>query len=338
MWFVSLEEEEQYIFRSINEAFIHITGLNSDQVVGKTIEQVLPPSSHALVREKYGEAIRTGRIVDYVEEALHPAGIKYGEIRVIPVRNEEGKIWGVIGIANDITEKTLLEKRLEKERELKNRLITAAVVKSQEVERARIGRELHDNVNQILTTVKLYVELCASGVGDVPHTLQKCSVLLQDTITEIRTLSKQLSAPSLGDISFYESLKELADSVNQTKKVNVSIDFDIDHCQSMDEELHLTLYRIAQEQLTNILKHAHAHQARIVVSISSDQLTFRITDDGIGFDIDAMKAGVGVTSMKSRVSLLNGSFEIRSDFETGTMITAVFPIIVENGKCQPLLR
>ncbi|WP_460569029.1 PAS domain-containing sensor histidine kinase [Flaviaesturariibacter terrae] len=337
MWLVSLEEGEQYVFRSINEAFTQVTGLRSEQVLGRTIEEVLPQTSHYLVREKYNLAIRSGRIVDYVEEARHPAGTKYGEIRVIPVRDSGGKISGIIGMANDITEKTILGMRLEEEREQKNRQITRAVLKSQEAERSRIGRELHDNVNQILTTVKLYVELCASGVGDARHTLEKCSALLQESISEIRTLSKQLAAPSLGDISFSDSLKELAESFNQTKRLQVRVDFSIGDCDSMDEDLHLTLYRIAQEQLTNILKHAHAHEARILVSIDADVLRFQLSDDGIGFDVSSVKSGIGITNMKSRVNLLNGSFELASDFEHGTQLTATFPIEMKDGRCRPRL-
>ena len=117
MWLIAIEGKDQYRFTSINHSFTGVTGLRSDQVVGRTIEEVLPPSSHDLVREKYNEAIKTGKVVDYIEIAIHPAGKKYGEIRVIPIRNESGEIDQILGIANDITEKQLLQEHVEKEKE-----------------------------------------------------------------------------------------------------------------------------------------------------------------------------------------------------------------------------
>ncbi|RYZ00558.1 MAG: PAS domain S-box protein [Chitinophagaceae bacterium] len=335
MWLISIEEGMRFVFRSINHSFTAVTGLAPAQVIGRTIEEVLPPGSHALVREKYRLAISTGAIVDYIEEALHPAGIKYGEIRVIPVRDEDGSISRLVGIANDITDKVLLQSRLDAERETRNRQITSAVIRSQETERARVGRELHDNVNQVLTTVKLYVELCADGQAEPSEILRKCSRLLHESINEIRVLSKELSAPTLGNISFYESLTDLVESINQTRKVEAVIRFAMPGCETMDPELHLTLYRIVQEQLTNVLKYAHAQQVSIDLRTDGGILMLQISDDGIGFEPGSRPAGIGITNMRSRVELLNGYFSIDSAIGKGTRLVAHFPVLLERGCCKP---
>ena len=115
MWLINIEQGEQFRFEKINASFTDVTGLRSEQVAGQLIEEVMPKSSHALVREKYLEAIQTGKIVDYVEIAVHPAGEKVGEIRVIPIKNEQGTVIKLMGIAHDVTEKMVLQKRLDRE-------------------------------------------------------------------------------------------------------------------------------------------------------------------------------------------------------------------------------
>ena len=174
MWLIGVEEENQFRFEDINTAFTLVTGLSRENVVGKLVEEVLPVSSHAIVRTKYREAIETGKVIDYIEVAVHPAGQKVGEIRVIPVKDNQGKVRKLLGIANDITEKRTLQKQLDVERDEFNRRVTAAAIKGQEIERSKVSRELHDNVNQVLTTVRLYTELRASGAANVPELLARC--------------------------------------------------------------------------------------------------------------------------------------------------------------------
>ena len=335
MWLIGVEEENQFRFEDINTAFTLVTGLSRENVVGKLVEEVLPVSSHAIVRTKYREAIETGKVIDYIEVAVHPAGQKVGEIRVIPVKDNQGKVKKLLGIANDITEKRTLQKQLDVERDEFNRRVTAAAIKGQEIERSKVSRELHDNVNQVLTTVRLYTELCASGAANVPELLARCSQLLDQAINEIRDLSQQLSAPSLGDIGLIETLGELTSSIQVTRKLRITLDTSAVSCNQIDSELHLAVYRIAQEHLTNILKHAEASDVFIELGISHDRLELTIRDNGKGFDPNLPREGIGITNMITRAETLFGTVSFTSAPGQGTTMAASFPVLIKEGKCLP---
>jgi two-component system, NarL family, sensor kinase len=335
MWLIRVEKNEDFTFERINSAFSKVTGWNKDQVVGQSIEAVMPETSHELVRTKYKEAIRLCKIIDYVEEAAHPAGVKYGEIRVIPLVDENDNVNRLLGIANDITDKVLLQKKLEAERDLYNRKITYAAIKGQELERAKVSSELHDNVNQVLTTVKLYIELCKDERVDSNEILSKCSLLLNRTIDDIRNLSKQLSAPSLGKINFRETLNELATSIETASQMNVNLSINMENCSEMDNELHLTIYRIVQEQLTNIIKYAKAGVVQIDLEQTDGIMQLGIKDNGVGFDTSQRTNGIGLTNMRSRAAMLGGSVEITSRLNKGTIVVIQFPVMIVDGKCLP---
>jgi two-component system, NarL family, sensor kinase len=338
MWLISIERENQFVFEGINKSFTTVTGLKKEQVLGLPIEKVMPQAAHELVREKYNQAIETGEVIDYVEVAMHPAGQKVGEIRLIPVKDLNGKITKLVGIANDITEKQALQKQLDAERDDFNNKLTAAAVKAQEKERSNVSRELHDSVNQVLTTVKLYIELCVSGGIDSKEILPRCATLLNESIIEIRDLSKRLSAPSLGEIGLNETLRELCDAVEITKKLRIGLDTSKVHCNQIDSDLHLAVYRIAQEQLTNILKHAEAKEVSMKLEIERSFLRLTIIDDGKGFDIHSTKKGIGLNNIKSRAQSLNGFVKIRTGHEKGSTLIANFPIFIADGKCLPLSK
>jgi len=338
MWLINIEAANQFRFQSINKSFNIVTGLAPEQVVGKMMEEVLPLSSHELVRTKYNEAIKTGSVIDYVEIAIHPAGKKYGEIRVIPIKNREGRVIQILGIANDITEKQLLFERLEKEQEELNRKLTNAAIKSQEMERSNVSRELHDHVNQVLTTVKLYTELCTAGTVDPAVYLPKCTTLLNETITEIRNLSKRLSAPSLGEVGVIDTIQDLIESVNVTGRVEIDFHREALQHPKLDSELHLTIYRIAQEHLTNILKHADASHVTITLKEEGEALCLEITDNGKGFDPNLRRKGIGITNMTSRARLVNGTLDIDSSPGNGCVLRTCIPVVDVEGVIYPVIE
>ncbi|MGZ5255060.1 MAG: PAS domain-containing sensor histidine kinase [Flavisolibacter sp.] len=333
MWLIKAEGKDIFKFETINSAFTKVTGWTPEQVEGQPIENIMPLASHDLVKGKYNDAIETGKTIDYFEEAQHPSGIKYGEIRVIPILSDSASFPRILGIANDITEKVYLQKKLDAEREIKTRQITSAAIKGQESERSKVSRELHDNINQVLTTVKLYVELCIDQKVDTVPTLQKCSELLTGTINEIRYLSKQLSPPSLGSINFRETFSELIEASASSTLLDARIEFDSLSFQEMETELHLALYRVAQEQLTNISRYAKANSVSVYLKQDKSILQFTISDDGQGFDPTQKRKGIGITNMQSRVETLNGQFRIISSPGKGTRLEVEIPVIIEDNVC-----
>lgn len=211
----------------------------------------------------------------------------------------------------DITEKRKLLEQLQHERDIQQKRITAAVIKATEEERAQVGKELHDNVNQVLTTVKLYAELCLQNPSSSETILKKAIILLQESINEIRGLSKRLSAPSLGGIRLHESVGELVEAINATNRLLVCYENDVEELDVTDE-VHVTVYRILQEHFTNIIKHSNATTVSLRITIEDQKLKVTVYDNGQGFDLAKVRKGVGIENMISRAEGLNGSLELVS--------------------------
>lgn len=213
----------------------------------------------------------------------------------------------------------------EKEAKQRHKEITEAVILAQENERASIGLELHDNVNQVLTTIKLQLEMALEGMGDPKLLLSRSSRLLHDCINEIRSLSKRLSAPSLGKISLEESVNDLLDSIVFTKKLTISRKINGLKNEMLQKDMHVGIYRILQEQLNNVLKHAEASEVRVELDGTEDSIRLFIYDNGKGFITNGKKAGIGLKNMQTRAENLNGSFKLKSAPGAGCSVEVVVP-------------
>ncbi|MCU7551763.1 sensor histidine kinase [Chitinophagaceae bacterium LB-8] len=213
----------------------------------------------------------------------------------------------------------------EEEAEQRHKLITEAVIQAQESERSLIGLELHDNINQVLTTVKLHNEMVLEGVGDPKILLPRASQYLQECISEIRDLSKRLSAPTLGKISLEESVKDLIESINLTSKVKITSQLSGLNSQLLKKDVHIGVYRILQEQLNNVLKHAEASEVFVHLEHDGSKLRLSIKDNGRGFVVHRHKSGIGLMNMQTRAENLNGTFEVESKPGHGCKVEVVVP-------------
>ena len=232
---------------------------------------------------------------------------------------------GVVINCRDITEKKLLSDKLNQEKDERRKKISKAIIKAQELERTQLSRELHDNVNQVLTTIKLYTELSIDGNAESKSLLQKALVYLNSCIDEIRSISKRLSTPTLGKINFSDSVKELVNALNLTDKINIHLEFSNVY-EKLDQVTHLGIYRIIQEHLTNILRHAQAKNVEIKIKGSEVELQLLIVDDGKGFDVHSKRSGIGISNMFSRAESLNSKLKIKSSPGNGCRLLLTVPI------------
>jgi PAS domain S-box-containing protein len=234
-------------------------------------------------------------------------------------------IQGILVNSRNITDRVKLQKKLNREMLNKQKEITSAVIKAQEMERSQLGLELHDNVNQILTTVKLYNEMYLTGYMQDKELLVKATQYTQDCINEIRSISKRLSAPTLGRITLQDSVRELVDSINLTRRLEIIyVPKGVDGC-CVSQDLHLAVYRIVQEGLNNIIKYSQAQMACIELFRRPGRLCLRINDNGQGFDTTARRMGIGITNMKTRAENLHGEFLLKSEPGKGCEIEISFP-------------
>jgi PAS domain S-box-containing protein len=226
------------------------------------------------------------------------------------VLNDKEEVIRMIGSMEDITESRELEKKLLKQEIDKQRLVAQAMVDTQEKERAEIGKELHDNVNQILSTTKLYLELAKTNEADRLNFIERSAASIHNVINEIRGISRSLVPPSFSDLGLLDSVVDLVNDIIATKTIHVEFYHQGDFEKNSTEKLRLTLFRIIQEQVNNVIRHANAKHLviELMMEDEEDAIDLTITDDGVGFDPDAAinKKGMGISNIFSRTALFDG--------------------------------
>lgn len=243
------------------------------------------------------------------------------------IRNSEGKPVRLLGAAQNITERKHLEEELLQTELEKQKAINQATIDSQEQERSEIGKELHDNVNQILTTTKLYLDLALTNTELKDDLIAKSNKNIISVINEIRQLSRSLMDPTLGDLGLLDSINDLIENINLTRKLHVSLAAEEKVETLLSKNYKLTVFRIIQEALNNAIKHAKATGVEIFFNIDAGNIKLVIKDDGIGFDATSVKLGAGLQNIQNRVYLVNGTYSIQTSPGKGCKITIEFPII-----------
>jgi len=239
------------------------------------------------------------------------------------IRNSDGEATRMIGAMQDITEQRKLQLQLKQEEQKKKEEIMQAIINAQEKERYEISHELHDNVNQILTTCKLLLE-AADGENENKY-LQQSGENLQKVIDEIRNISHRLNPATLQDIGLLGAIDDLASKITNTGKVYVSFTSSIKAEEKIDDEVALALFRIVQEQINNILKHSDAFRVSIDLTIEESKLKLTVTDDGKGHDMQINKHGLGLKNIFNRAEFHKGSAEIFSEPGKGFMLQVEIP-------------
>jgi two-component system, NarL family, sensor histidine kinase UhpB len=250
-------------------------------------------------------------------------------------RNDSGHPIRIIGAANDITEKRKLEKALQEEKQLQQRAVAEATIRGQENERQQLGIELHDNITQILATARIYLETAMTGT-DQSARMAKSRELISIATTELRKLSHTLLPPSLHEFGLKQALHELTDTIEQTGLFVFDKQWDYFDEQLLHKDQQLTIYRIVQEQLNNIIKHAGANHVCISLCLVSnpDGIELVIKDDGKGFDPSQKRNGVGLRNIISRAELYDGHVSIHSFPGHGCELKVVFPVTVHSYAVQ----
>ncbi len=247
----------------------------------------------------------------------------------------EGRVDYVSGVFFDVTESQRAKMALQ-ESEQRLRFLTNQLLTAQERERKRISMELHDELGQSLTVLKLQVRAIERNLreDDQPELKQECRELLHyldGVIENVRRLSRDLSPSILEDLGLESALKYLLDGVG--KHLTVTHSFEIDDLNSLfPAEAQIVIYRIFQECLNNITKHAGACEVSVAVRRDGEAVTFSLEDDGAGFDVaqildrDATRRGLGLAALDERARMLGGTCQIWSRPGAGTKIVCTIPV------------
>ncbi|HEY0041004.1 MAG TPA: PAS domain S-box protein, partial [Flavisolibacter sp.] len=206
------------------------------------------------------------------------------------IQNYDGNAVRVIGAIQDVTEQKQLQRRLLQEEKGKKREIVRSIIETQEKERRKLSVELHDNVNQMLASCKLMLEVACDGGDNAPKLIKKSYQSLNQIITEIRKISHDLNPSVIQDIGLIESITQMTETINATGKLQIT--FINNTCAQKDflkEADRISIYRIIQEQVSNILKHSQATNATITLSQTGNIIGLTIADNGQGFDEEKIK-------------------------------------------------
>ena len=243
------------------------------------------------------------------------------------IHDNKGNPTRLIGSMQDITGRRELEQKLLEQEIGKQKLLTQATIESQEKERKEIGKELHDNINQILSTTKLYLDLAENtATGPTAEMIGMGSKNIMEAINEIRKLSRSLVPPTLGDLGLIESIKDLCEDFNYTRTFEVTFEHRNIKENKLADNQKLMLFRIIQEQTNNIVKHAKAKHVIISLRATKGSINLEITDDGQGFNLKKTKKGVGLTNIINRAELFNGQVEIVTGQGKGCTIRVNVPL------------
>jgi PAS domain S-box-containing protein len=232
----------------------------------------------------------------------------------------------VLAMAKNITAETELNKKIEIDKNLKRKQIAEAVIAAQEKERTEIGKELHDNVNQLLSASRLYIEAAKTNEKKEKELLNQASEFIMTAIEEIRVLSKALYSPPIKEIGICESIKHLAEDLMEVQKIEIVTKLSDFYETALQEGFKLAIFRIVQEQMSNIIKYAKATKAIIILKRVDNEIILEIEDNGIGFDVVKKAKGIGLKNIQSRAELYKGALVISSKKREGTSIQIKFPL------------
>lgn len=312
----------------VNAQVERMFGYRQEELVGQKVEVLLP--------ERFRHQHIKHRAVYSSDPHLRPMGMElelYGrrsdgsefpvEIMLSPVSGEAGGF--IIAVIRNITrrknDETALREYADRQKELSRRLIEV-----QEAERRRIALELHDEIGQLLTGLKLTLETGTRGAEeDSRQSMTKARMLVNELMARTRKLSLDLRPATLDHLGLFSALLWLIKSYSSQTQVQVDFKHEGISGKRFLPGIETAAYRVVQEALTNVARHAEVNEAIVRIWADQDTLTVTVADQGVGFDPQAVLAAGnsnGVAGMRERVLLLGGHFAIASKPGEGTRLTA----------------
>lgn len=311
-----------------NESFYQLIGHDPHKPPPEAREWTkrIHPDDVAQVMERL-KKVKQNAINSWEEEfRFRMADGTYGTLldRAYIMRNDAGQPVRAIGALVDITEQKRLAQEVLAAKIEQQKEINRAILQTQEMERNRLGRELHDNINQILASVSLKLEYFLEEPNNNLDIVANCYESLLKAIQEARNLSHKMVLPRFSEKRLHDELQRLIENYHYKQFVQLEL--------SHMEEVYIvpsikeTVYRVVQEQLSNIYKHARADQIAINIQNDNKLLELEVADNGIGFDLKQKSKGIGISNIFNRVESVNGTVNINSAPGKGCLLHVAIPL------------
>lgn len=310
-------------YTSVNRAAEELSGFRRDEILGKHYSNFMAPSHLKHARENLCKKLDDTLATIYEAEIISKSG------RRTPVEisscliYENGTPVGVQGIARDLSERKQTQEAM--------RVFSRALIEAQETERQNIARELHDEIGQVLTAIRINLDHIKGSCAIeqcLPH-VDDSIVVVDEALAKVRELSLDLRPSLLDNLGLSAALRWYVDRYAQRTGIAAEIRTLIRE-QRLKHEVETACFRIVQEALTNVARHAKAKRVEVNIKELDGNVVLTVKDDGIGFDTQNLSNDVlttlGLLGMAERAQSVGGSFEISSTVFRGTEIQAVFPI------------
>lgn len=298
-------------FIEVNQNTCKILGCTKTELLTKRFNDILTSKYFDILKSKLGNLSETGR---YIFEAEYFT--KDG--RVIPVEINArflrlGSEQYIICIARDITERKEVRKKILK-----------TVIETEEKERRRFAKDLHDGLGPLLSTIKLYINEIESEEADEQEKkdyIKYTSELIDEAVSSTRTISNNITPNIISNYGLVRSLESFCNKINKTQQISVNFKT-IQIEEKFDETIELILYRIITELINNTLKHASAKNIDVILELLNRKLILIYRDDGVGYSLEKVlnedSGGMGLKNIISRINSINGSFSFNESINKGS--------------------
>ena len=317
------------VIEECNPATTQIFGYTRDEVIGRTTASL---HANEAMAEQFASHLHSavedkGFLSDFEFKMRRKDGTVFPtEHSMMPIRNEVGRLVSWVSVVQDITERKRVGEEL--------RQLPWRIIEAQETERLRVAREMHDGVNQVIASVKMRLRKVESQVGTLNpaarEILARCDNLLVQALEENRRIAHNLRPSDLDELGLAAACRNFCKEIQA--RTNLTVKCIIAPLgQRLPPAVELNLFRIVQEALTNVEKHAQARTIRLRLSFQGDSVVLRIQDDGRGFAPRRPRAGkgkwrgIGLTNMRERALSSGGTCEVLSTPKKGTTISVRIP-------------
>jgi PAS domain S-box-containing protein len=322
--------DNNLMIRSLNKAALNLLEYSESELIGKNIMILFERINNPIEQYSKKELINYSAQIDSKTHLRSKSGsVIPASISCSILKTRKNEIDGLIVVGHDLTKQHAIEKKLEHARKERQIIINDA----QEEERIRIATDLHDGLGQMLTAISYSVQDLPSDENSKTENNAEALIEIQRqidaAIQETKNLAHNLIPIVLKDFGLIVAIENLVRKANEMYETNFQFNaYDFD--ERIDAKLEKVLYRICQESLNNIVKHAHAKHATYQMFWQNCAIVLVIEDDGLGFDPDALEknekhTGIGLISMKERVLAFNGDIIIYSEVGNGTEIIIEIP-------------
>ena len=324
----------------VNRKTCEMLEYSAHELIGRDIGMILSQGNQTLGMPDLDVVMLGSNVVNREVEYLTHHG------RIIPMhfsagvlKSKSGIVEGAVCIARDVTEMKLAEEAIrESERQI--HYMYTQLLTAQEKERRRLSIELHDELGQSLMVLKLKLRSIRDGLEDEQEKLiRECDAMnayIKDVAENVRRLSRDLSPSILEDVGLWAAIGWLAESFYEHNGIECSLDL-TETGRLFSREVEINVYRMIQECLTNVAKHAQATSASLVIRRAANTVSFVLEDNGKGFDVryarskEPREKGLGLPSLFERARMLGASLDVWSQNGAGTKITFTVPVDNEDA-------